>query len=769
MQDNIGMNAVEAPSHKTETTLRRNGAAMSLAFFFFMLYFWGWRYGDYLYACQENSMFVPRLDFLVRWMQTPDGFLSWFSAFVLQFSYYPILGGAIYSAILLVLQLQVASLLRLTGSARTLSFLPSCFLLIAPTWAAYYVYLPYNLPINFAMPIALVFTLAVFAGYRRISSPWLRCAASAFYVFCFYPLIGFWAPYFLVLAAAYELTLRNNDIITGSEEPESREHRNGNRSLWARAATIVALAIFVPCAYYYFVYYSRMCRVNIFLLGLFEDVRYDKDSVTAVFAYGFTALAPLSILIAYLAKQSSFPWKGSEHNKRRLRRERKRIEREEAKARRSAASSKKAVEETEDTRIARLERERLSRTVRLSWATFAIFVGATLLASYHNRSFFQVFRSTRALARQDWQTIVELDNQNPFPIEGATQMRNVALYHLGRLGEDVFNRPIAGLGTIDVTQEDYLRSVDKQKLYQLKMWAFNKRRSVEEIANRALIELVYCYWGQTNIGSRIAMSNFTAAEDRSISCLMTLTTAMLVSGEDKLARRYLNELSQTFFYRDWANVRLAYLDSSRFYDGVRDFHNDESISRTIEDNRSHRIPVVSLDEAATKYGVTSKQVEEVASFTEKLRSMRPLRNKSTTRAFPNLVFLVGVVDVDEFEEVDAVRQELILVSLLLQKKGELFLEHAPSYLKNFPEGGAPKGIEQGYALWRYQTYDDKWADCDYKFSQETRSQFALFADYFNQQRNANAVSSPPVQDAIRNYCRGTYWGYAADESVFNRY
>ena len=79
--------------------------------------------------------------------------------------------------LLLIVQLLVARLVQFTGVARIFTFLPSCCLAIAQTWVAYYVYLPYNPSINFAAPIALAWTLFVFAGYRKIPSASLRVLA----------------------------------------------------------------------------------------------------------------------------------------------------------------------------------------------------------------------------------------------------------------------------------------------------------------------------------------------------------------------------------------------------------------------------------------------------------------------------------------------------------------------------------------------------------------------------------------------------------------
>ena len=107
----------------------------------------------------------------------------------------------------------------------------------------------------------------------------------------------------------------------------------------------------------------------------------------------------------------------------------------------------------------------------------------------------------------------------------------------------------------------------------------------------------------------------------------------------------------------------------------------------------------------------------------------------------------------------------------MRKNRDFFLEHFEPILKEeYPNGGAPKAYEQGYASWRYQLYGrDKWQDCDYKFTPETIDLFNQFADYIDAVQGISSVDSDEVQEALRTHCRGLYWGYAGDESVFKPY
>jgi hypothetical protein len=49
--------------------------ATSVVFFLALWLFWGVRYGDFLFAVQENSLFLFRSDFFANWQEAPAGFL----------------------------------------------------------------------------------------------------------------------------------------------------------------------------------------------------------------------------------------------------------------------------------------------------------------------------------------------------------------------------------------------------------------------------------------------------------------------------------------------------------------------------------------------------------------------------------------------------------------------------------------------------------------------------------------------------------------------
>ncbi len=744
-------------------------ALTSLAFLLFLLYYWGVRYGDFLFACQENSFFVPRLEFFTRWAQEPDGALCWLSSFLLQFSYYPLLGAVIYATLLLGIHLLCAKLFGFKRLARALSFLPSCCVAVSITWIGFFLYTPYNIAINFAHPISLFATLLAFDRYRSIASKRVRYAFAMIFVVAVYPLAGFWAPFFALLCAIFEGTAANAS----------------RKKALAQAGFLVLWGILVPIIYYQRVYYARSLAVNIFTAGIIEDVRYDMTTWNALFSYGCALLAPLLTALFFaasrifalraLAPVSSAKLTRKQTKERRLREKLERRAIEKLTKANSKQTLGKFKPKPEDIKreIENLQNQArvdaAKRETRLVWATTAIVCGATFLAAYHTTGFLQLLKMTRAATNAEWEKVLEIDDANPFPIDAMTQVRNVALYYTGRLAEDAFSRPVAGMGVLDVTDIDYTRSLNKERYYQLKIFLFNQRRLTENISVRAIVDELYCYWGQTGIGSRIAMNDLCAAEDRSVHDVKVLAFAALINGEDKLARRYLNILSDTFFHKEWARERLAYLDSPGFYDKVRDFHHDEAIAERIESERKSRKLAESIESAAEKYDVAPEKVLKLKATVEKIRDMKPFENAATLKAFPNLVFLAGIVKSEEFEAGSKERKELILVSLLLQKKVDEFLNYADEYLKLYPNGGAPRAIEEGYATWRFNRFGENWNNCDYKFSDDLVKRFTPFMDFMNLQLQQTTVSDPYVQTSIRDLCRGTYWAFGVDESVFHHY
>ena len=725
----------------------------SALFFLSLWYFWGVRYGDYLYAVQENSLFIFRTEFLTRWLIVPDGFLCYLTSFFIQFFYYPLLGGALLAVLGVAVQRSTAHFLGWHGGAYAVSFVPTCLLTIASTWHGYFVFIPFNTPLMFSSLLGVLFTHAGLGIYGKLRLYYRRFLFGTFFVSLGYLFFGAWASIAGFFFAIFELTQREE------ETDKINWRRNVQRSLLS-----AALAVLIPLALQYFWLYPRLQIYNVFDSGLLEEVRYERDSLTALIAYGLVRITPLCLFALYLTSRLLLlrpQDEVSSRAKRRAERRRRRLEEKRVRADKGKGLRKKDAPTDDDP----IEEERATsrrRTALLFELLFLIGV-ATFYGSYHTRAFFDRLSACRALTCSDWDQILEIDAKNPYPVGLMVGMRNFALYKTGRLVEEAFVRPIGFYQTRALSVEDEARALAGNPYYRLKVKLHRMKLTTERHNHRALSELIMCYYGLSNVGARIATDNFVAVESRSVSCLKTLAIAAIINGEKELARRYLRELSQTLFHKDWAKVRLAYLETRDFYENVNDYNNDQEYASAKLERRANLGSLLTASDAASRFGVDVDPLAQFAELITQSRALRPRENEARNKKFPNLTYLIDVVKLDEYDDSPIEKKELILIAALMQKNGSFFLEKVDDYLalKGCSKGGAPRAIEQGYATWRYAQFDEKWNECEYKFTPETLEGMDGFIQF-----TKSFGAGPKQQVVLRRFCAGCYWGFAVDDAAY---
>lgn len=752
---------------KTDTTERTNAptsdkkrfptaeAATSVVVFLALWFFWGVRYGDFLFAVQENSLFLFRRDFFANWQEAPSGLLFYLTAFFIQFCYFPLLGGAIFAAFGTILQILTAKAVGLRGVGYAFSLIPTCLLAISATWNGYCVYIPFNNSLIFSGYLGASLALIALLAFRRIASPRLRTAFALGVVALGYPGFGAWAPFAGFLCALDELERWKAPILPkkreNGETPATPTAAEIDAERLARRLRIVALflgAAIIPLVFY-FCYFKPVLKLqNVFLQGLIEDVRYDKNGIIGAFVYGAAA----STVFFYPLARWAILF--GEYRRRRT------LKTVKTAKKRNAASENDACD------VREIERKARNAQVRLLASTALLIGLATVAVSYRTANFFAILASTRAMTAGDWARVLEVESRLAKPNEEAVALRNLALFETGALAEKAFERPVAGVATYDVTQADFDAMRSGNFIAKIKYRFFYLKLSTELFAPRALSELMFAHYGATNTGARVATDNFVASEGRSISFYKTLAICAIVNGEDKVARRYLNELAETLYYRDWARARLAFLDAPEFRDDLRYFGNDaEYLAAAKERFEAAPLRASSLEEAAERWNVAPEAVAVVAEKVKKARRLRPRKNEATLSEYPNLTFLLGVFK-DEFDVAAPEMQEALLIAALFQKDGEYFLKHVEKYLASRPSGKAPKAIEEGYAAWRLSKFGDEWATaegCEYQFSTLTTEGLNEFAAFLEVVKTPSATEA---QVAIREHCAGFYWGYLADDSVF---
>ncbi len=758
-------------------------AATSVVVFFALWFFWGVRYGDFLFAVQENSLFLFRWDFFANWQEAPGGLLFYLTAFFIQFCYFPLLGGAILAGFGTILQILTAKAVGLRGVGYAFSLIPTCLLAISATWNGYCVYIPFNNSLLFSGYLGASLALIALLAFRRIASPRRRLALGLGVVALGYPGFGAWAPFAGLLCALDELERWKAPILPkkreNGERPATPTAAEIDAERSARRLRIVALfvgAAIIPLAFYFCFLKPVLKLENVFIQGLIEDVRYDKKGIVGAFVY----VAAASVFLFYPTARWATLF--NEYRRRRAMKttgakskaakpvEAVKVAKTgkagktgktgKAAQKRSVASENDVCDERET------ERKERSAQVRLLASTVLLIGLATVAISYRTANFFAILAATRATTNGDWARVLEIESRLAKPNEEAVALRNLALFETGALAEKAFERPIAGVATYDVSQADFDAMRSGNFIAKIKYKLFYLKLSTELFAPRSLSELMFAHYGATNTAARVATDNFVASEGRSISFYKTLAICAIVNGEDKLARRYLNVLAETLYYRDWAKARLAFLDAPEFRDDLRYFGNDaEYLASAKERFEAAPLRASTLKEAAERWNVAPEAVAVVAERVKKARRLRSRKNEATLSSYPNLTFLLGVFK-DEFDDAAPETQEALLIAALFQKDGDYFLKHVEKYLATRPNGKAPKAIEEGYAAWRLSKFGDDWATaegCKYQFSPLTTDGLNEFAEFLE---IVKTPATTEAQVAIREHCVGFYWGYLADDSVF---
>ena len=198
----------------------------------------------------------------------------------------------------------------------------------------------------------------------------------------------------------------------------------------------------------------------------------------------------------------------------------------------------------------------------MAWTVCLISIGLLVASwvwvekrNYQNYNYHAEMRMYRAAEEQDWEKVLE--EMSNLPGDASRQMvltKNVALINTGQIGDKMFKynnmgeRPDNGFDTLHV-----------------------------HIVQTAGSQLYY-YHGKTNFASRWCIEN-SVEFGYDFDNLKILSRCALVNGEMDVAKKYLNILKTSLFYRDWAERLLPITEKPELiqkyheFDKVRELYN----------------------------------------------------------------------------------------------------------------------------------------------------------------------------------------------------
>ena len=416
------------------------------------------RNSDVMFMAQSKSFFTTNGLFLTECMQQPGGIVAYFSSYLTQFFYNPVLGSS------MMIGIWVASLWlsKLAFKVRTawvaVLIIPVICLLVSMIDTGYWIYYIKQEGYWFYGTVGYFTTVVLVLIYSRFKKFVDKLMATVIIAMT-YPLFGWYSLLAVLYAAAISL----------SERAKGRNFKD-------RYVQPILAAIIVAALPPLFCQFYSAIRIEDSWISGFPFFTNDKVH-SFVPEIPFIILAVVPLVFPFLPKHKQ----------------------------------------------------------PKAWVAYLVTIVIVILScvwaeksDFQNYNYHAEMRMYRAADEQQWDKV--LDEMASIPGDASRQMvllKNIALFNKGEAGTKMFRynnmgeRPNNGFDTLHI-------------------------HMVQTAA-----PLIYYYHGKTNFASRWCIENnveFGCDFDN----LKTLARCALVGGEMDVARKYLEILKTSIYYKDWA-------------------------------------------------------------------------------------------------------------------------------------------------------------------------------------------------------------------------
>ena len=421
---------------------------------------------DVLYRVQEQSLFLHTPLYFRQCMVTSGGLLSWMGTFLTQFFYYPVWGVMLLCLCWAALVALLLVVFRIPARWAVVALIPVVLLLIANVDLGYWIFYLKLRGYYFVATLGTLVAVALTGCYRWLAAHGssLSIAFLIVSVAVGYPLFGFYALLAAVMMAVVSWRIMQK------------------RSMALATSSIAGVFVIdVPIVYYH-TFFHETNIVNIWWTAL-PVFRYNEVNCPAYYI-------PYVLLVLSLLLMSAFyrPC-GSQGD-------------------RYVTTSADAV------RIP----VPLTATVLLMVALVA-----STIVFWNKDSNFRLEQSmSRAISQQQWERVVALSADADHPTRDICMMRNLALFRLGRQGDEMYHYPD---GNSEPRAPFPIRIVhtDGKMLYM----------------NYGLVN--FCYRWCIEDGVKYGWD---------VATLHSLVKCSLLTGEKAAARKFISLLRKTMFCQD---------------------------------------------------------------------------------------------------------------------------------------------------------------------------------------------------------------------------
>ncbi len=614
------MQAIDLPTDLRNPSNRKILLGCVLFFGGFAWWFFGIRYADMLYAIQDGDIFLYDRFFATSQILRPAGLHFYGTSFLIQFFYYPWLGGAILALELCGIAWLMAKLLCLRGLAYPVAFVPSGLLMIFLTQIGYliteYDFLPLYVGTIHGLGISLLWSY-VPALWRRRSAV-VRITLDAVWLMVGYPLFGifallasFWAMARIWVARAeytYLFTMANNTTVSHSKmnaSSEAVDHVCPSSPVCVRYTTQcviletlanVAFILCIPLLFYQWHFGKMLSASLIWTVGLQTDVVSLLSDVGVTFgswksvglALVVSGLLPILSYVGYRFLLPRFAGhtfrvfhlrKSFSHG----------TGTTSVKRSNNSTSSTATIQKTTQKSKTRSTGNTSNTTSSLRYSLPFLFLillcGVVVRFSFSDETFLATLAMGRQLESQRWEKMLEIASRCDRPSFSMISLRNLALFELSEAADNMFMWPQTSIAA-ETTEVAFIR-----KGYSA--------------------QILYRY-GMVNHAQRATMNRIVSGFYPTPESLKMLANVAIVQQNVPLARRCLDMLRKTLFHRHWADQRLTLLN--RYFSDTA--MSPVATTDSTSPPQPSGLAAMDSDPLALDYDHISRRVPRVDSFNQ---------------------------------------------------------------------------------------------------------------------------------------------------------
>ena len=454
----------------------------------------------FLKKVEDLSVFLFDKQFFREMLPVPGGFLGLAGAFFTQFMYYPWLGALIWVLLLTVCYQLTVKVFNIPACLRALAIIPVALLVIGNMSLGYGIFIMREQDHFFAPLLGYMSALVPVFAVSRIRPEWGKVVMLAVWTAAGFPLLGTFA--FVGTLSASLTALTEPDV--------PRKSRLGVFSAG------IALILFVPIIEYNFYTTYRMADSwHIGLPSVSDDL------------WTHAVRAPLQLALLFLPVMS--------------------------------------------VAVRRLKEK--GGMIVVQSAVFAAAIAATWILWYKDENFHTELAMSEAIDRFDWQKTVDIYRK---VAESHSKSDHKAYADRSAKLQGVKDQ--ATISTIvDSYSEKFFeptrtmimyRDIALLKLNRALDVAFTMKDGSRLQKSRTQIPMafqsgkqIYMQYGLVNMSYRWCLED-VIEHNWSFGTLKYMSIHSVVMHEEEFARKYLNKLSKTLFYRDWAKQNLVLAQDS---------------------------------------------------------------------------------------------------------------------------------------------------------------------------------------------------------------